>query len=1025
MKWKWAKMLVHLYTLAALLIAQAYSQNDRSSFANPRTGPKFRYWLQDSSADLDILRRDVAEMAKVGSSGFELISYQSYGGFDDIVRGEVIIDPTDVAFGSDAFVAVTKTLVQAAKDNGVTIDFALGPNQGAGVPVRPDEVDQEGLLTELAFGSHFLQPGESFDGLLPDPIVVPYRDSNGVVRSADVTGKTLVAVVGAQLVEGANITASRVSINYNTLEDLTNQVQISENASTVSWSPNANTTAVVLAYYYRRAGFPEAQGGFNGVIDDKPGSWGAYVVDHLSPNGVNISASFIENNILSRDGIGELLADPEVGKYVWEDSLEFLSQVLWTPELSERFQEQHGYNVSKVVPVLHALLPGGPSFNNDATGPNQTFDYGMTTDAWAFTADYRDTLTTLYVDYMQAFNEWAESIGLKYSSQPGYGFQFDLAASAAAPAVPEIESLSLPEVDDARQLTAGVHLGNRPILSSETGARLGFAASITMAQLLEDCKGQFAGHVNLVMLHGYAYSGPYPKTTWPGIYTFPYLFSEMHGPRNPAWDHYAGYMAFLSRNQYILQTGIPKVDVALYRKGYDFTKDDAPSPFPSTSLIDAGYTYEYISPENFKLPGVLVTQGRLAIDGPAYKAIVLSRIQNITVDAVQSVIDFANNGLPIIVVGGLPSGIPGFDADGTQVARVQDLVRQLAILPNVKQVNGEDDVPGALSSFGVTPAATVQPSSSFLYTIRRDIESVNGLTSHFFLYNQGNTSIDFTLTLAATGIPFALDPWTGKVSPVAVWNTTDDGRIVIPGVSLAATQSALFTVTPDDIFEGVSAPSIHVSSADSDVFGTIISSGVEVRSFTAGARQITLSNGETRSFDFSLESESIRELTGWQLNITAWTPPEDLTQVESVLVPHPPINLTQGLVPWDQLDGHQNTSGVGTYVTTFEWAQGADSSVGVQLDLGSVVHTLKAWVNGAELPTADPTRPVVDITKFVKEGTNTIRVDAASTLLNAIKAAPVESLGQFLTGRPLQPPAHYGLVTPVCLIPYARATVEV
>ncbi|KAJ8082395.1 hypothetical protein PM082_008250 [Marasmius tenuissimus] len=50
----------------------------------------------------DFLRRDVAEMAKVGSSEFGLLGYQSCGGLQTNTGG-VLVDPTDVAFGSDAF----------------------------------------------------------------------------------------------------------------------------------------------------------------------------------------------------------------------------------------------------------------------------------------------------------------------------------------------------------------------------------------------------------------------------------------------------------------------------------------------------------------------------------------------------------------------------------------------------------------------------------------------------------------------------------------------------------------------------------------------------------------------------------------------------------------------------------------------------------------------------------------------------------------------------------------------------------
>ncbi|KAK1227090.1 hypothetical protein PQX77_009923 [Marasmius sp. AFHP31] len=78
----------------------------------------------------DFLREDVVEMSKVGPSGSGLLSYRSYGGLQ-INIGDVILDPTNVAFGSDTFVNAAGTLVRAAKDNGVTIDFTLAPNQGA------------------------------------------------------------------------------------------------------------------------------------------------------------------------------------------------------------------------------------------------------------------------------------------------------------------------------------------------------------------------------------------------------------------------------------------------------------------------------------------------------------------------------------------------------------------------------------------------------------------------------------------------------------------------------------------------------------------------------------------------------------------------------------------------------------------------------------------------------------------------------------------------------------------------------
>lgn len=458
-------------------------------------------------------------------------------------------------------------------------------------------------------------------------------------------------------------------------------------------------------------------------------------------------------------------------------------------------------------------------------------------------------------------------------------------------------------------------------------------------------------------------------------------FSDMHGPRQPAWDYYKEYLDFLARTQYLLQAGVAKVDVAIYRKDYNFATNP---PFASTSLTSAGYSYEYVSPENLKLPGVFVSDGRLAPAGPAYKAFILNHQANITVDAAQRLLQYAQSGLPVIITGVVPSDIPGFEANGTGKARVQALMSELADQSSVKVVDGDDDVPAALTELGLVPAVSLSPTSDALYSVVRHEEH----TSHFYLYNQGSDTINFTLTLnpGFNGTPFVMDSWTGEVTPVALYVQGKEG-ISIPGISLAPSQTALFSITALDSFEGESVPHSHLTSADDGITAVFTSNGsLELRSSSEGSMQFTINNGQPQTANFSLDGISMQTLDGWQLNITAWTPPEDLSDPRSVLVPQPTFNLTGALVPWDELDGQENTSGVGTYVTTFGWDHTEESGVGVQLDFGEVFHTIRAWVNGVQIPTADPTNPVVDISDFVRQGTNVIRVDAASTLLNAINS---------------------------------------
>ncbi|KAJ3845417.1 hypothetical protein F5878DRAFT_207024 [Lentinula raphanica] len=1001
---------------------------NRGTFASPRTGVKWRYWIEDASLDLDTVRFDISEMARVGSAGFELLSYQSYGSILSFT-GLILLDPSAFAFGSDRFVDVTASVVQAAIDNNLTIDFTVGPNQGAGVPVHPDDIDAEGMNTELVFGSHFLAAGETFDGPIPQPETFPLLRFDDTIASANTSRLQLVGLIGAQVTDGANTSSTRVSLDFNTIQDLTSQVKVSGNSTTVSWTPSSNGTNVLLSYFSRRNGYPEARPGFNGPKPNEPGSWGSWAIDHFSPKGVNISTSFIQNNILSKQNIGEMLSLPGVGQYMWEDSMEYQAQVFWTDAFAERFMERHGYEVNVTLPVLHTL----PS--NAQTTLNQTFDYGTTFNWDKFTEDYQDTLTSLYLDYISEFSEWSHSIGMSFSNQPAYNLRLDTAASAAIPDAPEIESFGVPTIDGARQLSGGVHLGNRTIFSSELGARVYEANSIRMVELLQDANTQYAGGVNVVMLHGFPYSGYYPNTTWPGFTTVGYVFADMHGPRMPAWDHYKDYLDYLARTQYVLQAGVAKVDIGIYRKGYDI--DFTSPPYGGTSqLISSGYTYEYVSPENLKLPGVTVSNSRLASYGPAYKAFILGRQQNITVDAARRLVEYAQQGLPIILVADVPSDIPGYEIGNASMSQVQSLMSQLTAEPTVVVVDDEDDVPSTLVSLGVLPAVSSEPPSLTLFSVVRQTNDKSGTkTAFFFLFNQGNSAINTTLTLnpGFTGSPFALDPWSGVVTPVVLYSSTTSGKISIPDVSLASNQTALFAVTSGSSFEGVPVPDVHITSAEPGVTAvlsnayTSSSRHIQLRSFKSGSKQFFTRAGERKTADFSLKGETSRVLSGWRLNITAWTPPEDLSEPKSVLVRHSPIDLTEGLVPWNQIDGLANVSGVGTYVTSFEWAHAKDGAVGLLLDFGEIFHTVRAWLNGRQITTADPAHPVVDISDLVVHGSNTIRIDAASTLLNAINAVPeVETLGQTRLSILLTLPENqqYGLISNVTLVPYARVTIS-
>jgi hypothetical protein len=140
----------------------------------------------------------------------------------------------------------------------------------------------------------------------------------------------------------------------------------------------------------------------------------------------------------------------------------------------------------------------------------------------------------------------------------------------------------------------GAMMGQKQIYSSELGAHRYEAYGITWPVILNDCKVSYAGGVNRIVSHGYPYSGYRPDAEWPGLTTFEWIYSEMWGPRKPSWYIVNEFGDWIARTQLILQTGIPRVDIGIYRHKYisvDIKHYGMPENiFGDHSLANNGYS---------------------------------------------------------------------------------------------------------------------------------------------------------------------------------------------------------------------------------------------------------------------------------------------------------------------------------------------------------------------------------------------------------------------------------------------------
>ncbi len=174
----------------------------------------------------------------------------------------------------------------------------------------------------------------------------------------------------------------------------------------------------------------------------------------------------------------------------------------------------------------------------------------------------------------------------------GYNLPLDMPAEIPSVNAQECETLDFnSNIDAYRQFSGAANLAGKRIISSECGANRGLAYQLTIPHLLWDIKRSIAGSINNFVFHGYPYTGVYPNTTWPGFTTFSYSYSDMHGPRQPAWEFYSDFMDWTARNQFVAQSGVPKVDLAFWLKVTNWEAHEIVTKYTPQDLEIAGTSF--------------------------------------------------------------------------------------------------------------------------------------------------------------------------------------------------------------------------------------------------------------------------------------------------------------------------------------------------------------------------------------------------------------------------------------------------
>lgn len=384
---------------------------------------------------------------------------------------------------------------------------------------------------------------------------------------------------------------------------------------------------------------------------------------------------------------------------------------------------------------------------------------------------------------------------------------------------------------------------------------------------------------------------------------------------------------------------------------------------------------------------------------------------NITSKSVARLLDYAEQGFAILFVGGVPETSPYYSPEAD--AYVKAGVENLLTYPSVKNLSSEAGVVGALKELDISPAAESLSPCPILYTHRWDQDN---LIDYYWVYNSDLNNRHATETsLRGSGVPYTLNAWTGAISPIV--NYTTDGPRFNLWFDLKSNQSTIVAFAPAGYFTNVTVPAAHVTKSTVEYL-EFSSEGTYIvaKSMQNASQTVTLSDGRTFTLGDSPALSSPLELGPWSLAVQDWQPGPDPWNNYSSIFTYHYLDLDE-LIPWYNITGLEHTSGIGTYSTNFTWTP-SHINTGALLDLGPVLNTIKLSVNGQWVGPIDVTDAVVDVGEHLRNGTNQIIIETASTLRNRLLQVNVTQSweqAKYATTYGGQP---YGLSAPVTLIPY-------
>jgi hypothetical protein len=661
---------------------------------------------------------------------------------------------------------------------------------------------------------------------------------------------------------------------------------------------------------------------------------------------------------------------------IFNDSLEVYSSD-WTTDMLTEFQKRRGYDLRPYLPAL-------------------VMDIGADTAGVRY--DWGRTLTELYEERFAApVREWARLNGTRFRIQ-GYGTPPAALSSYSQADLPEGEGYQWRSFSTSRWASSASHILGVPVTSSETWTWLHSPVfRATPLDMKAEADRHFLQGVNQLIGHGWPYTAE--GVEYPG---WRFYAAAVLNEKNPWWIVMPEVSLYLQRVSHILRQGTPVNDVAIYLPTSDayaqFQNERTDltgsisrllGPDIVAQVLDAGFNFDFIDDTALQQRG-RVTQGALVFGGLRYRALILPAIDLIPAASMSKINAFARVGGTVIATRRLPASAPGLKASGSDQAEVRDLTQRLFEGPEAPGVLArKDNELGKILAQRLSPDVVLSPAQPEIGFVHRK----DGDTEIYFLANTGNVSrtVRATFRVEDRLQPEWWDPMTGKVSAAEVLERRSGSTVVALDLPAYGSRVLVFSPRPSTersrlVQRGGPAPEPLDISADWRV------------TFAGNSKPL-----EMPSLRSWIEDEATRYFSG----VAAYE--KEITVPEGI--------LKSAYTMW--LDFGEGRPAV---------EPRAGARFAALLD-APVKEAAVLYVNGHRAGAVWCPPYAVDVTAFLKEGSNRLRIEVGNLAINhmAGRALPDYRLLNLRYGNRFDPqdmkdlqPLPSGLSGPIKLVAKPR-----